>query len=158
MIFAIVRIIVFYFSGCGNASFESRKQLPTWPREWHQGNFYLNIFMICQSNWERFLEIAACVFCKLQTPIGGHKRVYSGLIPSPEPSPEGGYVGQHSQGLGGHYADSYLKRKRIFWPQGSASCCIPSHFNSQAMMSSAELLQSLILAWQSIDLSPVHSR
>ncbi|KAM6956879.1 ribonucleoprotein PTB-binding 1 [Aplochiton taeniatus] len=44
------------------------------------------------------------------TPIGGHKR----LIPSPEPSPEQGYVGQHSQGLGGHYADSYLKRKRIF--------------------------------------------
>uniref|UniRef100_A0A673X674 Ribonucleoprotein PTB-binding 1 n=1 Tax=Salmo trutta TaxID=8032 RepID=A0A673X674_SALTR len=46
----------------------------------------------------------------MKTPIGGHKR----LIPSPEPSPEGGYVGQHSQGLGGHYADSYLKRKRIF--------------------------------------------
>ncbi|KAM9746004.1 ribonucleoprotein PTB-binding 1 isoform 2-T2 [Menidia menidia] len=50
----------------------------------------------------------------MKTPIGGHKRVLSRLIPSPEPSPEGGYVGQHSQGLGGHYADSYLKRKRIF--------------------------------------------
>ncbi|KAJ3598721.1 hypothetical protein NHX12_000684 [Muraenolepis orangiensis] len=50
----------------------------------------------------------------LKTPVGGHKRVFSRLIPSPEPSPEGGYVGQHSQGLGGHYADSYLKRKRIF--------------------------------------------
>ncbi|KAK6468920.1 ribonucleoprotein PTB-binding 1-like isoform X1 [Huso huso] len=50
----------------------------------------------------------------LKTPIGGQKRVFSRLIPSPEPSPEGGYVGQHSQGLGGHYADSYLKRKRIF--------------------------------------------
>ncbi|KAM4598202.1 ribonucleoprotein PTB-binding 1 [Polymixia lowei] len=50
----------------------------------------------------------------LKTPIGGHKRVFSRLIPSPEPSPEGGYVGQHSQGLGGHYADSYLKRKRLF--------------------------------------------
>lgn len=49
-----------------------------------------------------------------QTPIGSHKRVFSRLIPSPEPSPEGSYVGQHSQGLGGHYADSYLKRKRIF--------------------------------------------
>lgn len=49
-----------------------------------------------------------------QTPVGGHKRVFSRLIPSPEPSPEGAYVGQHSQGLGGHYADSYLKRKRIF--------------------------------------------
>ncbi|XP_037648416.1 ribonucleoprotein PTB-binding 1 isoform X3 [Sebastes umbrosus] len=49
-----------------------------------------------------------------KTPIGSHKRVSSRLIPSPEPSPEGGYVGQHSQGLGGHYADSYLKRKRIF--------------------------------------------
>ncbi|XP_066563968.1 ribonucleoprotein PTB-binding 1 isoform X2 [Amia ocellicauda] len=50
----------------------------------------------------------------LKTPVGGQKRVFSRLIPSPEPSPEGGYVGQHSQGLGGHYADSYLKRKRIF--------------------------------------------
>ncbi|KAL6102629.1 raver1 [Pungitius sinensis] len=50
----------------------------------------------------------------VKTPIGGHKRLLNRLIPSPEPSPEGGYVGQHSQGLGGHYADSYLKRKRIF--------------------------------------------
>ncbi|KAM4678052.1 ribonucleoprotein PTB-binding 1 [Discoglossus pictus] len=49
-----------------------------------------------------------------KTPIGAQKRGFSHLIPSPEPSPEGGYVGQHSQGLGGHYADSYLKRKRIF--------------------------------------------
>ncbi|XP_066449670.1 ribonucleoprotein PTB-binding 1 isoform X2 [Eleutherodactylus coqui] len=48
------------------------------------------------------------------TPIGAQKRGFSHLIPSPEPSPEGGYVGQHSQGLGGHYADSYMKRKRIF--------------------------------------------
>ncbi|XP_031431454.1 ribonucleoprotein PTB-binding 1 isoform X2 [Clupea harengus] len=51
---------------------------------------------------------------EMKTPIGGHKRLFSRLIPEPEPSPEGGYVGQHSQGLGGHYADSYLKRKRIF--------------------------------------------
>ncbi|NWI41024.1 RAVR1 protein, partial [Picathartes gymnocephalus] len=48
-----------------------------------------------------------------QTPVGGQKRGFSHLLPSPEPSPEGCYVGQHSQGLGGHYADSYLKRKRI---------------------------------------------
>uniref|UniRef100_A0A3B3UV57 Ribonucleoprotein PTB-binding 1 n=1 Tax=Poecilia latipinna TaxID=48699 RepID=A0A3B3UV57_9TELE len=50
----------------------------------------------------------------VSTPMNSQKRVFSRLIPSPEPSPEGGYVGQHSQGLGGHYADSYLKRKRIF--------------------------------------------
>ncbi|XP_035766773.1 ribonucleoprotein PTB-binding 1 [Neolamprologus brichardi] len=50
----------------------------------------------------------------MKTPIGSQKRTFSRLIPSPEPSPEGSYVGQHSQGLGGHYADSYLKRKRIF--------------------------------------------
>ncbi|KAM8973804.1 ribonucleoprotein PTB-binding 1 [Pelodytes ibericus] len=50
----------------------------------------------------------------LKTPIGAQKRGFSHLIPSPEPSPEGAYIGQHSQGLGGHYADSYLKRKRIF--------------------------------------------
>ncbi|XP_068130492.1 ribonucleoprotein PTB-binding 1 [Hyperolius riggenbachi] len=49
-----------------------------------------------------------------KTPIGAQKRSFSHLIPSPEPSPEGVYVGQHSQGLGGHYADSYMKRKRIF--------------------------------------------
>ncbi|XP_060710987.1 ribonucleoprotein PTB-binding 1 [Hemiscyllium ocellatum] len=52
--------------------------------------------------------------CMLKAPLAGHKRGASHLIPSPEPSPEGGYIGQHSQGLGGHYADSYLKRKRIF--------------------------------------------
>ncbi|KAG8574016.1 hypothetical protein GDO81_009004 [Engystomops pustulosus] len=51
---------------------------------------------------------------QFKTPIGAQKRGFSHLIPSPEPSPEGGYVGQHSQGLGGHYADSYMKRKRIF--------------------------------------------
>ncbi|XP_037361653.1 ribonucleoprotein PTB-binding 1 isoform X2 [Talpa occidentalis] len=50
----------------------------------------------------------------LKTPLSGQKRNFAHLLPSPEPSPEGSYVGQHSQGLGGHYADSYLKRKRIF--------------------------------------------
>ncbi|CAB1454202.1 unnamed protein product [Pleuronectes platessa] len=59
------------------------------------------------SNYPPGLDLA------VKTPIGSHKRLFSRLIPSPEPSPEGGYVGQHSQGLGGHYADSYLKRKRI---------------------------------------------
>jgi len=44
------------------------------------------------------------------TPIG----VKPNFIPSPEPSPDGGYVGQHSQGIGGHYADSYFtKRRRV---------------------------------------------
>lgn len=33
------------------------------------------------------------------------------IPPSPEQSPEGSYVGQHSQGLGGHYASSYLTKK-----------------------------------------------
>lgn len=47
----------------------------------------------------------------LVTPIG-QKRKYNRLLPSPEPSPEGNYIGQHSQGLGGHYADSYFKRKK----------------------------------------------
>lgn len=51
----------------------------------------------------------------LQTPVPPPpKRTWSQLLPPPERSPEGCYVGQHSQGLGGHYADSYLKRKRIF--------------------------------------------
>ena len=33
------------------------------------------------------------------------------IPPSPEQSPEGTYVGQHSQGIGGHYASSYLTKK-----------------------------------------------
>jgi len=32
---------------------------------------------------------------------------------SPESSPQGPYIGQHSQGLGGHYADSYWQQKRL---------------------------------------------
>ncbi|XP_058891085.1 ribonucleoprotein PTB-binding 2 isoform X4 [Acipenser ruthenus] len=42
----------------------------------------------------------------------GQKRDYSHL-PSQEATPEEGYVGQHSQGLGGQYADLYFKKKRI---------------------------------------------
>ena len=42
----------------------------------------------------------------------GQKRKYHHLLPSPEPSPETDFIGQHSQGLGGHYAETYLKRKR----------------------------------------------
>ena len=34
------------------------------------------------------------------------------IPPSPEASPEGPYIGQHSQGIGGHYADSYWRNKR----------------------------------------------
>ncbi|XP_075218057.1 ribonucleoprotein PTB-binding 1-like isoform X2 [Lycorma delicatula] len=44
----------------------------------------------------------------IMTPIGQKRR----LLPSPEPSPEGNYIGQHSQGIGGHYADSFFKRKK----------------------------------------------
>jgi hypothetical protein len=33
------------------------------------------------------------------------------IPPSPENSPDGPYVGQHSQGLGGHYASSYVPKK-----------------------------------------------
>ncbi|RXG54874.1 Ribonucleoprotein PTB-binding 2, partial [Armadillidium vulgare] len=45
------------------------------------------------------------------TPVG-QKRKSSHFLPSPEPSPENGYIGQHSQGIGGHYADSYLTKKK----------------------------------------------
>ncbi|XP_052274563.1 uncharacterized protein LOC127874351 isoform X2 [Dreissena polymorpha] len=41
----------------------------------------------------------------------GQKRAFSHILPSPEPSPEGDYIGQHSQGIGGHYADSYKRQK-----------------------------------------------
>ena len=33
------------------------------------------------------------------------------IPPTPEQSPEGHYIGQHSQGLGGHYASSYMNKK-----------------------------------------------
>ncbi|CAG5132559.1 unnamed protein product [Candidula unifasciata] len=50
---------------------------------------------------------------KFMTPAG-QKRSHSELLPKPEPSPENaGYIGQHSQGIGGHYLDSY-KRSRLF--------------------------------------------
>ena len=44
------------------------------------------------------------------TPTQGLKRKFS-IPPSPEQSPDGPYIGQHSQGLGGHYASSYLTKK-----------------------------------------------
>ncbi|XP_069798461.1 ribonucleoprotein PTB-binding 2 [Narcine bancroftii] len=49
-----------------------------------------------------------------KSPVSGQKRASTYLLPSPEVSPDGNYIGQHSQGLGGHYADSYYKKKRIF--------------------------------------------
>jgi len=53
-----------------------------------------------------------------QTPVTGNKRSHRPhFVASPEPSPPGEYVGQHSQGIGGHYAESYLaKRRRKLWP------------------------------------------
>lgn len=45
----------------------------------------------------------------LSGPQGLKRRL--AIPPSPEPSPEGPYVGQHSQGIGGHYASSYLTKK-----------------------------------------------
>ena len=45
------------------------------------------------------------------TPIGQKRKPH--LLPSPEPSPDGVYVGQHSQGIGGHYAESYIKKRKL---------------------------------------------
>ncbi|XP_061634785.1 ribonucleoprotein PTB-binding 2 isoform X3 [Phyllopteryx taeniolatus] len=42
----------------------------------------------------------------------GHKREYPQLAVQEVTSSDGGYIGQHSQGLGGQYAD-YFKRKRL---------------------------------------------
>ncbi|XP_066299066.1 ribonucleoprotein PTB-binding 1-like [Branchiostoma lanceolatum] len=50
------------------------------------------------------------VLSRKMTPA--QKRKAPHLLPSPEPSPESGYIGQHSQGLGGHYADTYNIKKR----------------------------------------------
>ena len=46
-----------------------------------------------------------------RTPLG-QKRSFSQLLPAPEPSPEGDYVGQHSQGIGGHYAETYANKRQ----------------------------------------------
>ena len=48
------------------------------------------------------------------TPPQGHQQGLKrrlNIPPSPEQSPEGTYVGQHSQGIGGHYASSYFSKK-----------------------------------------------
>ncbi|TMS20286.1 Ribonucleoprotein PTB-binding 1 [Larimichthys crocea] len=42
----------------------------------------------------------------------GHKREYPQLAVQEVTSSDGAYIGQHSQGLGGQYAD-YFKRKRL---------------------------------------------
>ncbi|ESN93046.1 hypothetical protein HELRODRAFT_189665 [Helobdella robusta] len=39
------------------------------------------------------------------------------FLQSPEPSPDGSYVGQHSQGLGGHYEESIIKKKKMKFRQ-----------------------------------------
>jgi hypothetical protein len=46
----------------------------------------------------------------IQPPNQGLKRRLA-IPPSPEQSPEGPYIGQHSQGIGGHYASSYLNKR-----------------------------------------------
>lgn len=51
-----------------------------------------------------------------QTTPAGQKRSFSHLLPAPEQSPEDNYIGQHSQGIGGHYADSYVKRPKSGQP------------------------------------------
>ena len=45
-----------------------------------------------------------------QTPQAQKRKI--SIPPSPEDSPQGGYIGQHSQGIGGHYADSYWRNCR----------------------------------------------
>jgi hypothetical protein len=46
-------------------------------------------------------------------PSNAYKRKLT-IPPSPEQSPEGPYIGQHSQGIGGHYADSYWNKRSKF--------------------------------------------
>ncbi|CAO2600551.1 Ribonucleoprotein PTB-binding 1 [Lemmus lemmus] len=51
---------------------------------------------------------------QLKIPLGGQKCNFPHLLPLPEPSTEGSFVGQHSQNLGSLDTDSHLKLKRIF--------------------------------------------
>ena len=57
------------------------------------------------------LAVGAQMAAAMSTPpMVGMKRKLT-IPPSPEQSPDGRYIGQHSQGLGGHYADSYWTKK-----------------------------------------------
>ena len=57
------------------------------------------------------LAVGAQLAAAMSTPpMAGMKRKLT-IPPSPEQSPDGPYIGQHSQGLGGHYADSYWRKK-----------------------------------------------
>jgi hypothetical protein len=47
------------------------------------------------------------------TPSPSSLKRKASIPASPESSPQGPYIGQHSQGLGGHYADSYWQKKRL---------------------------------------------
>jgi len=47
------------------------------------------------------------------TPSPSNLKRKASIPASPESSPQGPYIGQHSQGLGGHYADSYWQKKRL---------------------------------------------
>lgn len=61
-----------------------------------------------------FVQPPHCVsvLYKFQKTPQGQKRSLSQLLPPPEPSPDGDYVGQHSQGIGGHYATSYANKRQ----------------------------------------------
>ena len=55
-------------------------------------------------------QLAAAAALSTPPMAAGMKRKLT-IPPSPEQSPDGPYIGQHSQGLGGHYADSYWRKK-----------------------------------------------
>ena len=90
--------------------------LPGWP-----GSFVATpgaIPVFTSAEWPG-VRIHPHVVSQPSTPISHHVHHYTAgqkrkLLPSPEKSPEGNYIGQHSQGIGGHYADSYFKKKRMF--------------------------------------------
>lgn len=52
------------------------------------------------------------LFLTHQNQTRGHKREYPQLAVQEVTASDGAYIGQHSQGLGGQYAD-YFKRKRL---------------------------------------------
>ncbi|XKL61535.1 hypothetical protein PGB90_008592 [Kerria lacca] len=74
-----------------------------------------NIPVFTTAEWHNLRGPSTVISSQPSTPVMHH---YAGqkrkLLPSPEKSPEGNYIGQHSQGLGGHYADSYFKKKKMF--------------------------------------------
>ena len=102
-----------FYSPFHNQAVSLAAQPPPAPQPQAMSSLGLNSFQFNQAVMagQATSPIAANPFLSPSTPVAvGSKRKLP-IPPSPEQSPEGPYIGQHSQGIGGHYADSYWRKK-----------------------------------------------